>query len=94
LGREKYFGKVYKDNIDVTFEGKGKKINIYGILYGASLGVMFFMYAGLFRFSMYLIDTGIIDISRTSDIFRVLFALVFAAFTAGSGRMPTLDLLV
>ena len=43
------------------------------------------MYAGLFRFSMFLIDEGIIDISRTSDIFRVLFALVFAAFTAGSG---------
>jgi len=90
LGREAYFGKVYKDNIDVTFEGKGKKINIYGILYGASLGVMFFMYAGLFRFSMYLIDAGIIDISRTSDIFRVLFALVFAAFTAGqsAGMAP------
>ncbi|CBY12477.1 unnamed protein product [Oikopleura dioica] len=90
LGREGYFGKVYKDNIDVTFEGKVQKINIYGILYGASLGVMFFMFAGLFRFSMYLIDAGIIDINRTSDIFRVLTALVFAAETAGqsAGMAP------
>ncbi|CBY34589.1 unnamed protein product [Oikopleura dioica] len=90
LGRKAYFGKVYKDNIDVTFEGKVQKINIYGILYGASLGVMFFMFAGLFRFSMYLIDAGIIDINRTSDIFRVLTALVFAAETAGqsAGMAP------
>jgi len=67
-------------------KGKSKGIIAYGFLYGSTLAIMYFMYAGIFRFSMYLIDSGIMDASRSSDIFRCLFALVFAGMSAGTGQ--------
>lgn len=90
LGRELHFAEVYRTNMETTFAGKAKKIHIYGFLYGASLGVMFLMYAGLFTFAAFLIEEGFISLDRTSDVFRVLFALIFAAFTAGqsAGMAP------
>jgi len=83
LGREKHFAKLYDNNMEEISKGKSKGIIAYGFLYGSTLAIMYFMYAGIFRFSMYLIDAGIMDASRSSDIFRCLFALVFAGMSAG-----------
>ncbi|CBY32035.1 unnamed protein product [Oikopleura dioica] len=83
LGREKHFAKLYDKNMEEISKGKSKGIIAYGFLYGSTLAIMYFMYAGIFRFSMYLIDAGIMDASRSSDIFRCLFALVFAGMSAG-----------
>lgn len=83
LGREKHFAKLYDNNMEAISKGKSKGIISYGFLYGSTLGIMYFMYAGIFRFSMYLIDSGTMDASRSSDIFRCLFALVFAGMSAG-----------
>jgi hypothetical protein len=85
LGREKHFAKLYDNNMEAISKGKSKGIISYGFLYGSTLGIMYFMYAGIFRFSMYLIDSGTMDASRSSDIFRCLFALVFAGMSAGTG---------
>ena len=57
-------------------------------MYGMSTGVIFLMYAGVFYFSAWLIQEGILPASKFEDIFKVLMALVFGAMTAGqSGAM-------
>merc|ERR1719431_1360112 len=61
---------------------------LYGFMYGASLGVIFMMYAGVFYFAGWLISTGRLAGEDFADIFKVLFAILFAAMTAGqSGSM-------
>ena len=87
-GREQTFAERYEENIEKTMVGKAKKIQFFGFLYGGSLGVIFMMYAGIFYFAAYLISSGILAASDYSDIFKVLFAILFAAMTAGqSGAM-------
>ena len=88
LGREDHFTAKYDDNVRETISGKTMKINLYGFLYGASLGIIFMMYAGVFYFAAWLINSGRLDSSSFEDIFKVLFAILFAAMTAGqSGSM-------
>lgn len=85
LGREKHFCKLYSNNMNALAARKGKTIFLYGLLYGATLGCMHFMYATIFWFSSCLIDEGHIDPSDSSDVMRVLFALVFAGMSSGKG---------
>ena len=57
LGQEEEFVEKYKKNISNVLKGKTRKINLYGILYGSNLGIVFFMYAGVFKFSAWMIAT-------------------------------------
>ena len=57
-------------------------------MYGASLGIVFLMYAGVFYFAAWMIANDKLASNDFSDIFKVLFAIMFAAMTAGqSGAM-------
>ena len=88
LGREDAFATKYEENMTKPLEGKTVKINLYGFMYGASLGIIFMMYAGVFYFAAWMISTNKLPSSDFADIFKVLFAIMFAAMTAGqSGSM-------
>ena len=50
------------------------------------------MYAGIFWFASWLITKGTLDAGNFPDIFRVLFAIVFAAMTMGEDAALAPDL--
>ena len=57
-------------------------------MYGASLGIVFLMYAGIFYFAAWMIENDKLASNDFADIFKVLFAIIFAATAAGhSGAM-------
>ncbi|CAG5103938.1 Oidioi.mRNA.OKI2018_I69.chr1.g1009.t1.cds [Oikopleura dioica] len=83
LGREKHFCKLYSNNMDALAARKGKTIFKYGLLYGATLGCMHFMYATTFWFSSWLIDNDYIDSSASSDVMRKNTSIPTKAQSAG-----------
>ena len=58
---------------------------IYGMTYGFSQSILFFMYAVVFRFGAYQVTRSPdhIAFAAYEDIFRVFTALVFGALTLG-----------
>ena len=67
MGREEHFSGKYDENVADTIKGKTMKINLYGFLYGASLGIIFMMYAGVFYFAAWLINTNRLDSSSQDE---------------------------
>ena len=58
---------------------------VYGITYGFSQGIIFFLFAIIFRFGAFLTDlpTDHLLYEPFSDVFRVFFAIIFGAFAIG-----------
>ena len=83
LCREETFAQKYEHNTAKIIANKSGKINLYGFMYGASLGIIFLMYAGVFYFAAWMIANDKLASNDFADIFKVLFAIMFAAQTAG-----------
>jgi len=83
LGREDEFVLKYKQNINQILQGKAKKIHFYAFMFGLSLGNIFFMFAGVFYFAAWMVANDKIHSNDFDDIYRVIFAIIFAARTAG-----------
>ncbi len=58
---------------------------VYGLTYGFSQSLIFFMYATIFRFGAYQVtrDDDHIAYSEFTDVFRALLAMVFGALSVG-----------
>ena len=58
---------------------------VYGITYGFSQGLLFFMFAVVFRFGAFLINLPQDHLVHEpfEDVFRVFFAIIFGAFAIG-----------
>ena len=50
------------------------------------------MYAGTFSYAAWLIKIGALDSSKFDEIFKVLFALLFGAMTAGEAGAAVPDI--
>ena len=82
LGQEENFSKKYDKSVAESVRRKMNKVNLYGFLYGANIGIVFMMYAGVFFFSAWLLQSGRIESSAFEDIFKVLLSILYAAMTA------------
>ena len=58
LGREVTFFEKYCDLLAGPYKQRLTQAQLYGLTYGFSQGVIFFLYAGCFRFGAYLVDIG------------------------------------
>ena len=58
---------------------------VYGITYGFSQGLLFFMFAVIFRFGAFLVNlpTDHLVHEPFDDVFLVFFAIIFGAFAIG-----------
>ncbi|KAL5517017.1 hypothetical protein EMCRGX_G002482 [Ephydatia muelleri] len=85
LGVEGVFVDLYKKETRKPYQKALKNSLVNGLTYGFSQGAVFFGYVIAYRFGAYLVTLPANHIlhANFSDIFVVLFALVFGAMAAG-----------
>jgi len=91
LGRETTFIQKYETQLDQPLSTANAKAIVFGVAYGMSMGMIFFMYAGCFYFAAWLIEAGYVAPSNFDYIFRCLMGLVFGAMTAGQAAAAAPD---
>ncbi|KAM9724519.1 ATP-dependent translocase ABCB1 [Menidia menidia] len=83
LTREAKFESLYQDNLTVPYKNSIKKAHVYGFTFSFSQAMIYFAYAGCFRFGAWLIVAGRMDVEA---VFLVISAVLFGAMALGEAN--------
>ncbi|XP_063781220.1 ATP-dependent translocase ABCB1-like [Pseudophryne corroboree] len=80
LTREKKFEAIYEKTLEGPYRNSIRNAHMQGFTYGLSQAIMFFAYAGNFRFGAYLVAEGHMTFD---NVFLVFVAIVYGAMFLG-----------
>ncbi|GLD63649.1 multidrug resistance protein 1 [Lates japonicus] len=86
LTREPKFESLYQENLTVPYKNAQKKAHAYGLTFSFSQAMIYFAYAGCFRFGAWLIKTGRMDVE---GVFLVISAVLYGAMAVGEANSFT-----
>lgn len=86
LTREQKFESLYQENLIVPYKNSQKKAHVYGITFSFSQAMIYFAYAGCFRFGAWLIEEGIMTFE---NVFLVISAVLYGAMAVGEANSFT-----
>ncbi|XP_070768347.1 ATP-dependent translocase ABCB1 [Enoplosus armatus] len=83
LNREPKFESLYQENLEVPFKNSQKKAHVHGLTFSFSQAMIYFAYAGCFRFGAWLIKAGRMDVE---GVFLVISAVLYGAMALGEAN--------
>ncbi|XP_049586739.1 ATP-dependent translocase ABCB1 isoform X4 [Syngnathus scovelli] len=86
LTREPKFESLYHENLIVPYNNSQKKAHVYGFTFAFSQAMIYFAYAGCFRFGAWLIDQKRMDVE---GVFLVISAVLYGAMAVGEANSFT-----
>uniref|UniRef100_A0A671LL31 ATP-binding cassette sub-family B member 5 n=1 Tax=Sinocyclocheilus anshuiensis TaxID=1608454 RepID=A0A671LL31_9TELE len=86
LTRESKFETLYEENLVVPYKNAKKKAHVFGLTFSFSQAMIYFAYAGCFKFGSWLIEQKLMTFE---GVFLVISAVVYGAMAVGEANSFT-----